>query len=233
VTDRACAGAAGTFRGPNTTCPPVPACPVAPSNDECANAIAIPYTFTSGFEPPADNTNATNSPWFRPPSQQDPPYSCSDHKVFSGPYGSGTIWYSYTVPTGGGRSIILSTQKAAQFYPLGGGAGDTRIAMYFSSSGTCSTLQEVACADNIAGDNSWSGYYAPLRYNNPAPGKYYIQLSTVFNVDRGRTYLTVTDPAVPTTTYSNQPRIPAVTPWGIVFMTLVLLGAGAALLRLR
>ena len=105
--------------------------------------------------------------------------------------------------------------------------------MYFSSSGTCSTLQEVACADNIAGDNSWSGYYAPLRYNNPAPGKYYIQLSTVFNVDRGRTYLTVTDPVVPTTTYSNQPRIPAVTPWGIVFMTLVLLGAGAALLRLR
>lgn len=102
--------------------------------------------------------------------------------------------------------------------------------MYFAPNGDCSVLQEVACADNIAGDASWAGYYAPLRYDNPMPGKYYVQVSTVFNVDRGQTYLRVTDP--PATPFpQGQAGLP-LSKWGLAILTLVLMGAGAMLLRM-
>jgi hypothetical protein len=133
------------------------------------------------------------------------------------------------MPTNG-RSIYLSTQRAAQFYPNGGGAGDTRIAMYYAPNGDCSVLTEVACADNIAGNTSSLAPYAPLQYNNPYPGTYYIQVSTVFNVDRGQTYLRVSDPPVAPTTPSS---VPTFSTWGRGVLILVLMGAGAYLLRLR
>ena len=230
VSDRACGDAAGTFRGPGTTCPPVPACTVPPSNDECANAIVIPSNFTSGLEPPANNTNATIPTFLQ---ARDPAYSCKDPRSFSGPYGSGTLWYSYTVNPGAPRSILLSTKRAAQFYPSGGGAGDTRIALYYAPNGNCSVLQEVACADNIVcPDDPATGdptdLYAPLRYDNPIPGKYYVQLSTTYSVQRGQTYLQVTDP--PTLTGA---KIPALSPWGLAGLTLLVMGVGAILLRMR
>ena len=208
---------------------------MAPSNDECVNAIAIPYNFSSPFEPPSsDNTNATIPNHHRPPFQDDPPYSCNDHKVFSGPYGSGTIWYSYTVPSGTGprRSIYLTMDRAAALYPNGGAAGDTRIALYYAPNGNCSVLQEVACADNVEcndplEDTERANFYEPLRYDNPLPGRYYIQLSTTFNVDRGKTFLTVSDPP----TYGR--GIPTVSNWGLAVLSLLLVVAGALLLRLR
>lgn len=236
VTDRACLLAAGTFRGPGTTCPPVPACPVAPSNDECTGAIAIPYNFTSGYQPPSsDNRNATVPPYFQP---KDPPYSCHDPLVFAGPHGSGTIWFSYTVPPGSPppvprRSIVLSTSQAAQLYPSNG-AGDTRLAMFYAPNNDCSVLQEVACADNVMGSTSPDAAYAPLRYDSPAPGKYYIMVSTVYTADRGPTYLNVTDPPAITTPPPTPqgPRGLPLSKWGLAILSLVLMGAGAMLLRM-
>jgi len=255
VSDRACLLAGGTFRGVGVGCTSG-LCPAAPANDECTTASVIPYNFVSGYQPPADNTNATSPPYFQP---TDPPYSCEDHRVFGGPYGSGTIWYSYTVPNGPGpgRSVYITTDQAARFYPAGGGAGDTKLALYYAPNGDCSVLQEVACADNLSCaifsnsnsnappyndptgqdcSSSSAPLYAPLRYNNPAPGRYYLQVSTTFNADRGRTYLTISDPPVapaPTPTPPPVPaRMPTMSSLGLAVLTLVLVGCGAIWLRL-
>lgn len=241
VSDQACYNSAGTFRGPGTTCQPTPACPVAPANDECVNATVIPYNFVSGFQPPANNTTATRPHYSLP---QDPPYSCMDHNVFADARGSGTLWYSYTVPVIAGsapgpgpdmipgpgprRSILITTDQAALHYPEGGGAGDTRLALFYAPNGNCSVLQEVACADNITGDGTNLAPYAPLRYDRPVPGRYYLLVSTVYNVDRGNTYLTVSDPPTPLTS-----SIPTFSTWGRLVLTLVLIGSGATFLLRR
>jgi len=241
VSDQACYDSAGTFRGPGTTCQPTPACPVAPANDECVNATVIPYNFVSGFQPPANNTTATRPHYSLP---QDPPYSCMDHNVFADARGSGTLWYSYTVPVIAGsapgpgpdmipgpgprRSILITTDQAALHYPGGGGAGDTRLALFYAPNGNCSVLQEVACADNITGDGTNLAPYAPLRYDRPVPGRYYLLVSTVYNVDRGNTYLTVSDPPTPATS-----SIPTFSTWGRLVLTLVLIGSGASFLLRR
>jgi len=230
VSDRACLLLPGTFRGAGTTCAAT-VCQPAPGNDECTGAYAIPYDYVPGYEPPADNTYATIPPYYAPP---DPPYSCHDHMVFAGEYGSGTIWYSYDVPPGPGpgRSLYLTPERAAQYYPGGGGAGDTRLALYYAPSGDCSTLVEVACADNahqVSDDHDHALCdYAPLEYRDPAPGRYYVQVSTVYDVQRGNTYLSVYEDPVAATV-----PVPALSSWGLALMTLVLIGAGVILLRLH
>jgi hypothetical protein len=254
VSDRACLLTAGTFVGAGISCTSG-LCPAAPVNDECVTASVIPYNFVSGYAPPADNTNATAPSYLRPP---DPPYSCYDHSVFSGAYGSGTIWYSYTVPAGPAprRSIYVSTERAALHYPYDGGAGDTRLGLYYAPNGDCSVLQEVACADNVAcaassaasappkfsdppgsaGCNSSTPEYAPLRYDNPQPGRYYLQVSTTYNVERGRTYLTISDPPAAPPAPTPPPvhaTIPTMSGWGLAVLTLVFVGSGAVWLRLR
>jgi hypothetical protein len=234
VTDRACLieplgpgtnSGPGIFKGAGVSCAGT-VCPAAPANDECATASVIPYTFVNGYEPPADNTSATVPTYAEAP---DPPYSCHDHNVFAGAYGSGTIWYSYQVPPGSGpkRSIYVDPRRNAQFFPDGGGAGDTRLALYFSASGTCSTLQEVACADNFVGIDPSENPYAPLRYDNPVPGRYYLQVSTAYNAQRGHVYLTVSEPS------SIIARIPTMSSWGLAVLAMLLAGAAAFWLRLR
>jgi hypothetical protein len=126
------------------------------------------------------------------------------------------------------RSIYVTTDGAAQHYPGGGGAGDTRLALFYAPNGNCSVLQEVACADNLPDDGSNLAPYAPLRYDRPVPGRYYLLVSTVYNVDRGNTFLTVSDPPA-------QPAasIPTVSTGGLAILTLVLLGWGFTFLPRR
>jgi hypothetical protein len=224
LSDTACIASGGTFRGAGVSCASAN-CPSTP-NDECSNAYAIPYDRPSYYEPPTqyeDNTYAYTSP-------TDPPYSCADHGVFFPAYGSGTIWYYYDVPVGPAmpaptrRGIALDTYQTASTYPYGGGAGDTRLSIYYSSSGNCSTLQEVACGDNNNGPYTSSGWYAAARYDNPAPGRYYVQLSTVGDANRGVIRLAVTDPA---------PNVPTIGAWAIIVLATLLMASMLILLRRR
>jgi hypothetical protein len=188
LSDAACLNAQGRFVGVGAPCVPDP-CPQPPPNDECSNPYEIPYDYPEGYEPPADNYYGTSADY-------DPPYGCYDHMVFFPEYGSGTIWYTYDVPPGGpGRTIGLTTAGTYDLYEEGGYAGDTRLALYYSPSGTCSTLVQVACSDNYY--ESYSppsppeGAYAYLQYTDPDPGRYYVQLSTVGDINRGRIKLEV------------------------------------------
>ena len=209
LTDQACLASGGVFKGAGVTCVAAN-CPIT-NNDECTGAYEIPYDHPPYYEPPADNTYAYENP-------TDPPYSCADHNVFFPPYGSGTIWYYYDVPGGPGtkRSIALYTDPTGNYYPYEGGGGDTRLGIYYSSSGNCSTLQEVTCGDNEPGPYSSKTYYARARYDNPAPGRYYVQVSTVGAANRGVIRLAVTDP-------NQDTSIPALGTWGIIVLAAILL----------
>ncbi len=136
----------------------------------------------------------------------DPPYTCHDHQVFFPPYGSGTIWYSYDVPPQPTtQSIGLYTAATYDDYALGGYAGDTRIALYYAPNYPndpygCDGLEEVACGDNhyeeYSEEDQGYGAYGYLEYYDPAPGRYYVQLSTVGDANRGQIRLRVAEPPV-------------------------------------
>ena len=182
LSDANCRNAQGRFLGAGTPCLP-DSCPQPPGNDECYNPYPIPYNYPEGYQPPADNTYGTSAGY-------DPLYGCYDHMIFFPEYGSGTIWYTYDVPAGPpGRGIGLTTAGTYDVYEQGGYAADTRLALYYSPSGTCSTLVQVACSDNYY--ESYSppsppqGGYAYLQYNDPQPGRYYVQLATVGEINRG------------------------------------------------
>jgi len=212
------------FQGAGVACGSV-TCPFTP-NDECANAYAIPYTRPSYYEPPATYEDIT----YAYTSDTDPPYSCHDHEVFFPEYGSGTIWYSYDVPPGGRCALYLDTYQTAPNYPYGGGAGDTRLAIYYAPNGNCSVLQEVACGDNAHGDYSPNTYYASVGYDPPAPapGRYYVQLSTVGDANRGTVRLAVTN----TPPVAAAP-IPALDNWGIAVLVLLFMVSMWIMIRRR
>jgi hypothetical protein len=218
VSDQQCLGSDGVFLGAGIPCNES-SCPFA-ENDDCANAYDIPYDRPAYYEPPADNTYAFSD-------DTDPQYTCADHEVFFPPYGSGTIWYSYDVPDVDGphRSLYLDTDQTAPYYPFGGGAGDTRIAIYYSPTGDCSNLQEVACGDNSPGPYTSANYYAAVGYNDPAPGRYYVQVSTVGDANRGVIRLAVTD--------SFAAGVPSLGAWGSITLVTLLVFSSGYLLRRR
>jgi len=225
TSDVACLSVGGNFKGVAVACT-VGLCPAAPPNDECANAYQIPYDYPNNYEPPPayrDNTYATSANY-------DPPYSCADHNVFFPEYGSGTVWYYYDVPAGPGprRSIGVTTVATYDNYASGGYAADTRLALYYSPSGNCSTLNEYGCNDN----NYTGGYnppnppyggYARVQCTAPQPGRYYVQLSTVGDVNRGQIRLQVYDP--------TPVGVPTFSQWGIIVLVLGLLGFAVLVLR--
>jgi hypothetical protein len=247
MSDRACVFAGGRFQGVGVLCTAV-SCPVPPPNDTCEGAYQIPYDYPASYVPPnsyyepppeyRDNTYATSASYY-PPSyyplrtDYDPPYSCNDHDVFFPAYGSGTIWYYYDVPAGPGpyRSIGLTTRDTYKSYLQGGGyAYDTRLAVYYSPSGNCSTLNETACNDNnTISDNPpkpLDGRYADVRYYPPSPGRYYIQLASVGDVNRGKIKVNVYDAG-----QLFPPSIPTISQWGIIVLVLGMIGAALFLWR--
>lgn len=224
--DQACLASLppGVFQGAGVACGSV-TCPFTP-NDECANAYAIPYARPDYYEPPAAYENNT----YAYTSDYDPPYSCHDHEVFFPEYGSGTIWYSYDVPPGGSCSLYLDTYQTLPNYPYAGGAGDTRLAIYYAPNGDCSVLQEVACGDNAPGEYSPNTYYAAVGYDPPAPtpGRYYVQLSTVGDANRGTVRLAVKNTAPVATA-----PIPALDNWGIAVLVLLFMVSMWIMIRRR
>ncbi|GAB3576411.1 fibronectin type III domain-containing protein [Hymenobacter daeguensis] len=102
-----------------------------PNNDDCAGAITVPVntsgTCTSTVS--VDNTLATASAVGSTPT-------CAS-------YQGGDVWFSVTVPTGG--AVTVQTVPAT----TGTDIGDTGMAMY---SGTCSSLVELGCDDDAAGN---------------------------------------------------------------------------------
>lgn len=106
-------------------------CP--PSNDNCANAVAI--TGTTTFQVVATGTNygATNSG--------------SEAVTACGGYEGGDVWYSVVVPASGNLTIETADANATA-EPI-----DTVIAVY---SGTCGALTEVSCDDDGAATDSYS-----------------------------------------------------------------------------
>ena len=194
LSDQECLQASGSFLGSGAACP-ANGCPVPPTYDDCGHAYTIPYDYPrDGYKPPADNYYATES-------GSDPAYSCADHNVFFPAYGSNTLWYRYDQPVGVPvKPLSVSTADTAQFYPNGGGAGDTRVAIYYAPQGDCSQLQEVACGDNTYGPGSKYDQYGSAYYPTPRPGgTYYIQVSTAGRAAAGRIELKITSPAATTT----------------------------------
>jgi hypothetical protein len=219
-------------------------CPTAPRNDDCYGAYELPYDYGTYYQPPEeyrDNTYATSYGGYEPPSPEysyDPPYTCYDHMRFSSDYGSGTIWYYYDVPAPRGgdpyRPIYITTQDPYAEY------GDTRLAVYYVPPGQpneCDYLYqnyqmaEVACSDNYYApepyedEYGYQPYYEPygyVEYTPTQPGRYYVQVSSVYDANRTALNFTVRDP-----------NIPAVSEWGLVALTLLTFIAGTVVLKRR
>jgi hypothetical protein len=105
--------------------------PPAPVNDDCAGAITIPVQFgaTCVSQTSADNTNATSSIGVPAPT-------CAS-------YQGRDLWFSVTVPASGTltvRTVVPTT---------GTDIGDTGMSIY---SGTCTTLTQLGCDDDAAGN---------------------------------------------------------------------------------
>jgi len=99
-------------------------CSGAPSNDICS----APRTLTCGVSTQANSIAATNA-------FADPLFSCA----FGGPtQGDGTLWFKFTAAT---TSAFLTTGSSV-------GVTDTLLAVY---DGSCGSLVELACNDDIGG----------------------------------------------------------------------------------
>ena len=116
---------------------------VAPVNDECAGALAVPVQFgTCVTQTTSDNSAATTSTGVPAPS-------CSTAL-------NRDVWFKVTVPASG--SVTVRTVA-----PTGGSnITDTVINMY---SGTCGTLAEVGCNDDT------NGLYSQVALTGRTPGE--------------------------------------------------------------
>lgn len=153
VTEAACiANFAGDFTD-GLTCQV--ACPIPPTNDECAQAIPI----LCGTNVTVDNTTATENPG-------DPLFSCQ----FNGPNpGVGTIWFSFEA-----TDTTAFVQTCDSVAP----ADDTLIAVY---DGTCGGLVEIACSEDDCNGLLSELCVENLIIGNT----YFIQAASFAEADRG------------------------------------------------
>ena len=88
-------------------------------------------------------------------------------------------------------------------------------------------MSECACDDNSHLQNNPpnppSGGYANMKYYIPSPGRYYIQMATVGDVNRGQMKVRVYEPPVVPT--------PALSAWRIVLLLALMGGAGMFAMR--
>ncbi|CAM4263862.1 T9SS-dependent choice-of-anchor J family protein [Flavobacterium terrigena] len=102
---------------------------LAPTNDNCANAIALTPGATFGTNPlVATNVAATGSTETAP--------GCAS-------YTGGDVWYSVVVPASGNVTIATATNTGTTIT-------DTGLAIY---SGSCGSLVLVSCDDNTGAGN--------------------------------------------------------------------------------
>ncbi|GAB3588612.1 fibronectin type III domain-containing protein [Hymenobacter daeguensis] len=134
----------------------------APANDDCAGAIVLPVApVGSGCTPfTASNANATDTPGLADPT-------CAAY------YQGGDVWYTLTVPASGNLQI---TSSAVAGSPV----DDTQLTLY---SGSCGTLSEVGCNEDI----DWNNYFSRLVASGLTPGQVlYLRASTYGNYTQGQ-----------------------------------------------
>ncbi len=130
-----------------------PCLPNVPANDLCANAAVLA---TNGTVATVDLRSATDS-------GTDPQFSC---KFGGAGNGSGSVWYRFTATATSHRITTCDSPGV-----------DSIIAVY---SGTCATLTEIACNDDLCGTLS------ELCVTGLTPGtQYFIQLAAFDAASRG------------------------------------------------
>ena len=111
--------------------------------------------------------------------------SCADHGVFFPATEAETIWYYYDVRwvqrCRRRRDVAspLIPTRPRPLTPTVAAPGTTRLSIYYSSSGDCSTVAGGPRAATTTTAPTSSGRYAAARYDNRHPAEYYVQLSTV------------------------------------------------------
>lgn len=130
----------------------------APANDDCSGAI--PLTLGVGSTRCTPSASNYSISWTGATASGVSAPSC-------GSYSTGDIWFSLTVPAGSNQSVIISTSA--------GGITDGAMALY---SGSCGSLSQLACADDVIGS-------MPEIRINLAPGTYYIRFWDYFDATSG------------------------------------------------
>ena len=155
LTASECAAAGGSFLGSNVPCSPT----VCVQNDHCVDAVDITDMINGDFIL-ADNSSST--PGFGGGDPEIPQGTPSCHWSNEWFAVHNTMWYRFTAPPMG----IVSVSLCDQFEGVPT-MNDSIVALY---SGSCGSLQEVACNDDGCSGVFWSG------------------LEFVFGLEPGETY---------------------------------------------
>ena len=150
--------------------------PPPPANDDCPTATRLTVGYSSSENVlTGTNVNATNSGISSP--------SCASYK-------GRDVWYTATVPASG--ILTVETQNA-------GDTMDTGLAIY---TGTCGNLRQIACNDDISGNN----LYSRISLNGYANSTIYIRVWTYRNQTSGNFNIVAYTDLCPYTTRWNGSR---------------------------
>ncbi|RYE19017.1 MAG: PKD domain-containing protein, partial [Sphingobacteriales bacterium] len=161
------------------------------TNDNCATAIQVPVTTGSCSSPVYTNTGAT--------SVADPSVTCwglGSVGVSDPP--TNTVWFSFTATT---PHVQVSTNFAGPGFTL----ANTQIAVY---SGTCGSMTEVACEEDINFNNNQ--FLNQLNIYGLTVGNTYYIMVDGYGTPTGTFGLCVQNiPAPPATVVNNDCTSPA------------------------
>ena len=155
-------------------------CNLPPSNDTCATALDMGEEDLLPSDPNHLRVQKSNKGGST--SADDPGFCC--HPT-PGSLGAGSIWYTFTVPSG------KSSARITTCFSPGGAGGDSLIGVY---EGTCGNLTPVGCNDD--GGCGDDGRLSDLHLFNLTPNAtYWVVLASKTSGDTGTYNLDVYFPS--------------------------------------